>query len=136
MLTEKQQQLADSMSGVSEDTWSASWYIGVEFLIWQSLETGNNLLSSEETIKLQQLHEDVNGWIVHDTTQPGWRRFVPTTEWLKMYDDWVRSKELDKIQTYTRARDKAPQYITGPNLFDYNIDAYYDEVFSAFRGGK
>jgi hypothetical protein len=136
MLTEKQQKLADLMSEVSEYTWAASWYIGVEFLIWESLETGNDLLSSEETIKIQQLHEDVDGWIVHDATQSGWRRFVSTTEWLKMYDDWVRLKELDTIQTYTRARDKAPQYITGPELFDYDIKAYYDEVFSAFRGRK
>jgi hypothetical protein len=136
MLTEKQQKLADLMSEVSECTWSASWYIGVDFLIWQSLETGNNLLSSEETMKIQQLHEDIDGWIVHDVTQPGWRRFVSTTEWLKTYDDWVRSKELDKIKTYTRARGKAPQYITGPDLFDYDMDAYYDEVFSVFCGRK
>jgi hypothetical protein len=134
MLTEKQQKLADSMSEVSERTWAASWYIGVEFLIWQALETGNDLLSSEETIKIQQLHEDVDGWVVHDVTQPGWRRFVSTTEWVKIYDDWVRLNELDKIKIYTRARYKAPQYITGPDLFDYDIDAYFTSSISALFG--
>lgn len=102
---EKQQELYDTMSFISEDCYFASWIMGNEYGIWNALQTvnrsyGDGEISDYGIDKLRQLSQELGGWIiwVDDEDLPDmpiddWGpRFVPMASWVKLAD--VRDTEV------------------------------------------
>jgi hypothetical protein len=78
------------MSDVSEKGWYAGWLHGLEFLLWDAIQTGQNeWIVKEDLHDLAELSTLVGGW--HDG-----KRFIPLDEWLAIVHE--RTLEL-------RARD-------------------------------
>lgn len=92
-LTDEQIALADIMSGISEDKWSAGWVTGLEFDLWEmvigkkdpSYGMGGSFLL--DLVGLRAMAERCGGWIVWDREHG--ERFVPMAEWLAIYDEHV-----------------------------------------------
>ena len=82
--------LAKTMSDISEECWFAGWMKGNEVALWTSLKTGDREYGATEIqesdlARLKHLHELAGGWWIwpDDEDHP---RFVPTNEWLGIFD--------------------------------------------------
>ncbi len=107
-LTDDQQILADMISEISQDCYSAGWLIGIEYQIWERIHSspsrrcGYRELSQQEIEKLRYLSGMIGGWIYwrddtanQDLEPHDWgEAFVPLKRWLEMYNKWseYRSK--------------------------------------------
>ena len=104
-LTEKQQELADLMSDISEHCYYAGWITGNEFVLWGMLvnpEKGFHFGVAEVDIptveRLHAIHKEIGGWIYwhdrgHEPECPFeevGERFIPTEAWLVMFDQYGR----------------------------------------------
>ena len=79
-----QKALADYMSEISKEAYSAGWIEGLEYSLWDALEGRTyefgRLQFKEETIEnLKRLSEAANGWIIYDPEKE--EKFVSFTEW-------------------------------------------------------
>lgn len=96
-LTEKQRELYELMSQISQDGYCARWMRGCEYAIWNALQSGCRRYGIEEIgiaqfERCRTLSEELNGWIIwyDEIDEPGlpvelWgARFVPMDEWLTM----------------------------------------------------
>lgn len=96
-LTEKQQELYDLMSDISEDCYCAGWMMGNEYAIWGALTDGDRRYGMSEMDagqleKCRILSDELGGWIVwvDDEQDPDlpveeWGpRFIPMDRWLGM----------------------------------------------------
>ena len=88
-LTTDQQAHTLAMGEISEASYSAGWMLGLEYALWQLLETGKSAqgryhLSEEERQKLRVLSERCGGWIAFDD-QKG-ETFVPFSDWRSMFE--------------------------------------------------
>ena len=73
------------MSEISERYWCAGWLGGLEYILWDVV-TGKRkgICSPDEIDQLKYLSEKSGGWIIWDE-QATSERFVPTVEWLRLY---------------------------------------------------
>lgn len=96
-LTEKQQELYDLMSAISEEHWWAEWANGLEFDLWKRIKSedpspyGIGQIDPELLKKLRELSEDNGGWIYTDESFNA--HFIPMAEWEDMIE-----KELKSLQ--------------------------------------
>ena len=66
------------MSNISEETWCAGWLHGLEFLLWDAIQTGQSeWITKEDLHDLVELSTLVGGW--HDG-----EHFIPLDEWLSI----------------------------------------------------
>lgn len=100
VLTEKQQELYDLMSDVSEEHWCAGWMSGLEFDLWErakgdgSLPYGLGQIDPVLLQKLRELSEEIGGWIHMD--EAGEVFFVPLEDWIDMAE-WVGPFKTDEM---------------------------------------
>lgn len=79
-----QKALADYMSDISEEAYSAGWIDRLEFSLWDVLEGRTNefgrvQLNEEKLKNLKSLSEAAKGWIIYDSEKE--ESFVSFTEW-------------------------------------------------------
>ena len=92
---EKQRELYETMSDISEDCYCAGWMIGLEFALWSALQDGDRRygfseMDAQQLAKCRELAKELDGWIVwvDDDTDPNlpaaeWGpRFLSMSEWL------------------------------------------------------
>ena len=92
---EKQRELYETMSDISEDCYCAGWMMGLEFALWGALQDGDRQygmgeMDAKQLEKCRELARDLDGWIVwvDDDTDPDlpakeWGpRFVSMSDWL------------------------------------------------------
>lgn len=83
-LTEAQRRLADFMSELSEQAWSAGWMRGLEHELWRAVVSGPRLVgrlqvTEEHVAQLRRMSADCNGWIAFDDERE--ETFVPIERW-------------------------------------------------------
>lgn len=86
-LTPDQKALANAMSEVSEEAYSAGWMAGLEYTLWAVLTTderryGRATLKHETIERLRKLSEQCGGWITFDDERE--EVFVPLADWKQM----------------------------------------------------
>lgn len=105
-LTDDQQILADRMSDVSEDCYSAGWMIDLEYHLWELIYSdpprkyGIGPVSDQDVRIFKSLSERIGGWICYrsditdkDLPQSEWGEvFVPLERWLEMYNKWIEHR--------------------------------------------
>jgi hypothetical protein len=95
-MNEKQRELYETMSDISEDCYCAGWYMSNEYHIWSALQDGDRRygmgeMDAEQLDKCRTLAEELNGWVIwfdddDDATLPveEWGpRFVAMDKWLE-----------------------------------------------------
>lgn len=86
--SEAAKRLADYMSDLSEEAFSARWLMRLEYLLWAEItEPADDSLvglSAEEIDRLTTLANECSGWIMWDNSAEGviW---VPTQIWEMLY---------------------------------------------------
>jgi hypothetical protein len=70
-LNDDQLQLAELMSRISEEGYSAGWMVGLEYALWEILngtnrEYGVHIIRQEELDQLQTLVNKCGCWIIFD----------------------------------------------------------------------
>ena len=83
-LDASQLALAETMSEISEATWHAGWMEGLEYALWQAIESGPCLyghgkLTQPLLDELKRLAAACGGWIVFDDERE--ETFVPMAQW-------------------------------------------------------
>jgi len=87
-LDNDQRALADYMSEISEDAFSASWMEGLEFELWQAVNSGPQIygrlhLEASHLDRLASLSTQCGGWIFwHPTNE---ETYVGLKHWEKIY---------------------------------------------------
>lgn len=97
---DKQKELYELMSDISEDCYCAGWMIGNESAIYSAMRSGNlnygiSSINQNSLNRVRELSNELNGWIIwfddmDDESLPSedWGpRFVTMDEWLKIYSD-------------------------------------------------
>ena len=84
----EQKQLADYISGLSEQSYGAGWMEGVEYVLWTAMIEGPRRfgvleVTIDHVAKLRQLSDACGGWVRFDN-ETG-ETFVPLAEWLCAY---------------------------------------------------
>ena len=83
--------LADYMSELSEQAYSAAWMEALEFQLWAALQGempqyGRLKFLPQHLQQLGELSRHCGGWIVfHDDTQETW---LPLQDWQAAYASW------------------------------------------------
>ena len=93
-LTTFARALADLMSDLSEETYCASWLRDLEFLLWETVigrrdSYGRFPLTGEEILRLEELSEAGDGWIIYDDVAR--ETWIPSEAWEKRFEDWSRT---------------------------------------------
>jgi hypothetical protein len=98
-MNDKQRELFELMSDISEDCYCAVWMMGLEYAIWGALQHGDRRygrgeMDAEKLERCRALANELDGWVIwHDGGSVGaWAesrlmqgpQFVPMTDWLKM----------------------------------------------------
>jgi len=106
--SDEERDLADTMSDISEDCWCAGWLIGLEYSLWDAIQTGDlefgmATINSYDLKRCKELADKVNGWVVwmdngHGLPIGQWGNyFIPMNDWLKMYEEekskWLKASE-------------------------------------------
>ena len=100
VLTEKQQELYDLMSYISEEHWCAGWMNGLEFDLWERIKSDDPLpyglgqIDPELLKKLRELSEETGGWIYMD--ELGDEHFIAMEEWEDMAE-WTGPFKTDEM---------------------------------------
>src|SRR3569833_2600437 len=112
-LNRDQLQLAELMSHISEEAYSAGWMDGLEYELWEIL-TGKNsrygryLLTPEELDQLQYLINKCKCWIVFDDEND--ETAVDLETWKKMFSNKAPKLYVEKLYMhyadYFRYREK------------------------------
>ena len=76
------------MIHVSQSTYCAGWMHGLEYALWHLLTTGQtrygrSLVTNEELLRLRNLSERCDGWIVWDEERE--HTFVLLDDWRRMF---------------------------------------------------
>ncbi len=95
--SDKQRELYETMSDISEDCYCAGWMMGLECAIWGALQDGDRRygmgeMDAEQLERCRELSRELGGWIiwVDDDEVPGlplaeWgARFLTMPRWLEM----------------------------------------------------
>ena len=91
-LSPEQVELADYMSELSEEAYSAAWMEGLEYALWeaaigQRAQYGRLTFSQEKRTKLRELSDACGGWIVFG--EPSEETWVPAAEWERLFNLWA-----------------------------------------------
>ena len=83
-LTDEQKGLADYMSTLSEEAFSAGWMKGLEYALWEAMngelsEYGRLKFTESHRQKLRELSQQIEGWIVFDEHKE--EVFIPLALW-------------------------------------------------------
>lgn len=92
--------LAQVMSDLSEEAYFAGWMSGCEYDIWSELQAGREawyIRDGHAVITLKLLSGMIDGWIAWDEEIMD-TRYYPTSEWLAMYDKWMRQRPAAQTQ--------------------------------------
>ena len=94
---DKQCELRDVMNGISEDCYCAGWMIGLEYAIWNALQSGDRKygmgeIDENELERCRVLSSELDGWIIwiddleiDDLPVNEWGPyFVSMGDWLEM----------------------------------------------------
>ena len=94
--TDKQRELYELMSDISEDCYFAGWMTGLEYAIFGALQDGDlsygmGEMDSDQVEEVRALSKELDGWIVWvdsddepDLPCEEWGpRFIPMADWLK-----------------------------------------------------
>lgn len=90
-LEPRARELADYMSDLSEEAYSAGWMKELEFELWEAVVGGPRRYGSiqitlEHIAHLQRLSEAACGWIVFDDKEG--ESLVPMGEWARVFANW------------------------------------------------
>lgn len=82
-------RLVQVMRDISEECWCAGWLMGLEYSLWEVLQSGPSEFGMGEIghvclAELRRLHEKAGGWWRWDD-EAGGEMFVPTKEWEELY---------------------------------------------------
>jgi len=83
-LNKPQRILANYMSDLSEEAYSAGWAEGLEFKLWEALEGklkkyGRLEINREIQDNLKRLSDEANGWIYYNDKEE--EKYVSFEEW-------------------------------------------------------
>lgn len=86
MLTDRQTELYELMSDISEDCWCAGWMSGNEFSLWclvsnpsASRQYGQRAICERDRSRLAALAKEIGGWVYwHDDE---YEPTLPRAEW-------------------------------------------------------
>lgn len=91
-------KLADFATSLSERDCSACWLTDQAFYLWSGTVIH---VTTEDVLKLQRLHDDAGGWLHWFWEIPGrfdgGLTFIPTAEWLPMFDAWS-ARQTHKVE--------------------------------------
>ena len=92
-LTREQRELADFMSELSEQAFSAGWMDDLEYALWHAVTTGpfrygQLNITPAHIEKLNSLSAACGGWVRFDEALE--EVFVPTAQWIEHYDQQKR----------------------------------------------
>lgn len=118
---DKQRELYETMSNISENCYCAGWIIGNEYEIWQDLQTGNRHyglaeIDSDALEKCRRLSQELGGWIVwcDADDEPNlpieeWGpRFVPMAHWMEMVkaNTYLSVGEADPVESTVMQKEE------------------------------
>ncbi len=87
-LSREAEELKGYMSDLSEKAYSAEWYLGLEYALWNAVvsgpcQFGRLFLDPGHIRRLRELSERCGGWIVfEDGDDETW---VPLGEWTELF---------------------------------------------------
>ena len=89
-------ELAEYMSELSEEAYTAGWMDGLEYALWYSVENGprkyGRLEINEEHISsLNNLSGSIGGWVYFDDKSE--ETFISSKNWLKKYSENIQNYE-------------------------------------------
>jgi|GEM_PF-915568 len=143
-LNEDQLKLAELMSNISEEGYSAGWMDGLEVSLWAALNGGNrnygrHEITPSEIEELKFLSEKCGCWIIFDDNNE--ETPMEVKEWEKKFDegknksafqliDEILWKDWDPIgvNDMPEARDEYRSYVS--KLLDLNITGAKYEVMA------
>jgi hypothetical protein len=90
-LEPKARELADYMSGLSEEAYCAAWMDGLEFELWEAVVNGPRSygrlqITLDHIAELRRLSEGAGGWVVFDETEE--ESLLPMEEWTETFTNW------------------------------------------------
>ncbi|GGH80764.1 hypothetical protein HNQ91_005380 [Filimonas zeae] len=93
-LTGDQLLLADYMSYISEEGYTAGWMESLEFSLWKILieggkQYGRHIVTEQDIEQLRYLSEKCGCWIAFDDIQE--ETAIDLESWKKIYDERVKS---------------------------------------------
>lgn len=96
--------LLHEMERISEDTWCAGWFSGIEFGLWNEMQGGKgcgggtvNCYEQDDLDLLRELATLAEGWWRWDEGQ-GDNVFVPMDEWLSVVTNRTPRHAVEKEQ--------------------------------------
>jgi hypothetical protein len=95
-LEPKARELADYMSGLSEEAYCAGWMDGLEFELWEAVISGPRKygrlqITLNHTSRLRRLSEAAGGWIIFDETEE--ELLLPMGEWKRRFNEWKQDAQ-------------------------------------------
>lgn len=95
-LEPKARELAELMSGLSEEAYCAGWMHGLEFELWEAVingprEYGRLQITLDHIAQLRRLSSAAGGWIAFDETEE--ESLLPMDEWKLRFSNWKREKK-------------------------------------------
>src|SRR5215471_17785201 len=90
-LEPKARELAEYMSGLSEEAYYAGWMDGLEFELWEAVisgprEYGRLQITLDHIAQLRRLSGAAGGWIIFDDTEE--ESLLPIGEWERRFNRW------------------------------------------------
>jgi len=85
----EEKQFADYLSNLSEEAYSASWMLGLEYVLWSAIidgprKYGRLEITDEHIARLKELSDACGGWIIYDDEKG--ETFIALDEWLRVYE--------------------------------------------------
>jgi len=82
------QSLLDLMSAISEEAWAAAWMAGLEYDLWEAVQSGPRrygriMLHDGLLARLKDLSHECGGWIRFDEERG--EVFVLLPQWRRMF---------------------------------------------------
>lgn len=95
-LSGKAKELAEYMSDLSEEAYTAGWMDGLEYALWFAVENGPRIyghleICEQHIATLKRLSSEANGWIYFDHNCE--ETFIALEKWIKLYRDNLRDYE-------------------------------------------
>ncbi len=92
---DKQRELYETMSDISEDCYCAGWMMGLEFAIWGALQDGDRRygmseMDAEQLERCRTLANELDGWVIWVDDDE--RQNLPASEWGPRFvsmGDWL-----------------------------------------------
>ena len=90
-LESKARELADYMSALSEEAYSAAWMEGLEYELWHAVvsgprEYGRLEITLDHIARLRQLSDAAGGWIIFDDAEE--EKLLRVGEWEQYFTKW------------------------------------------------